>query len=270
MGTIFDRDMAECYKAWYFSPEGQAIERSIEEFIVPLLDPKRGDRILDIGCGSGNHLLLFSRLGLNVTGVDASPYMINQARERLGSRCALKTGMAEDLPFDDNEFDLAVLINTLEFLDDPLQALKEAGRVANRKVFIGVINSASWSGLRKRFSGYLGDPLFSHARFYNLWKVKFLVSAAYGPIPMSWRCTQICPSFVGRLGFFSKNSWNSKHAPFGSFLWLSATMAYRVKTENLPLKIRLKKAGQPVLGGNAMEDFPAKGLNGDGRSLLSL
>ena len=256
MGIIFSRDTADCYDAWYRSAEGQALERSVEELIVSLLDPKPGERVLDVGCGSGNHLLLLNRLGLNVTGVDASPYMIRRAKERLGNRCILKTGMAEDLPFDDNEFDLVVLINTAEFLDDPLPALKEAGRVASRKVFVGVINSVSWNSLSKKFCAYLGDPLFRQARFYTFWKVKSLLEAAYGRVPVAWRCTQLCPSLVGKLGLLGHKGFrNTKRAPFGSFLGFAATLAYRIKTDNLPLKVRLRRASQHVLGGRTLEDL---------------
>ncbi len=251
MGLIFDKHTARIYESWYHS-EGLAIDRSLEQLILQLLDPRPGERILDIGCGTGNHLLIFNRLGLDVSGIDASPHMINKARERLGQRCALKTGMAERLPYDDNEFDLAVLINTLEFLDDPLQALKEAGRVANRNVFVGVINMFSWNGLQKKVQGYLGNSIFSQARFYSLWHLKSLLHMAYGPVPVSWSCIKIRPSLIKGMMPFGKFIWDQERSPFGSFLGVSATMLYRVKTDNLPLKIRLKKASRPLMGANTL------------------
>jgi ubiquinone/menaquinone biosynthesis C-methylase UbiE len=247
MGVIFDKSIADAYEAWTLSPEGRVIERTVEEFIIELLDPRPGERVLDIGCGSGTHLLTLNKLGLDVSGVDASPYMIHQARERLGNRSALKVGRAEDLPYDDNEFDLAVLINALEFLDDPLQALKEAGRVANRRVFVGVINSLSWNGFHKRIQGYLGNPLFSRAKFYSLWKLKFLLQAAHGPVPLSWRCTRILPWIP-----FSKDA-NSRLSPFGTFLGISAALRYRIRTDNMYLKVGLNRMRQPAIDGNRRE-----------------
>lgn len=247
MGLIFDKHIARHYESWCRSPHGRAIENSIEQLMLLLLDLKPGERALDIGCGTGSHLLILSKLGLNVSGIDASPYMIQKARERFGQRCELKTGMAEALPFDDNEFDLVVIINTLEFLDDALQALREAGRVANRKVFIGVINSLSCNGLSKKAQGLLGDPLFSHAKFYNIWQLKSLLQKAYGHVPVSWSCIEKPPFFIGKTGPPEKSFLSWKHFPFGSFLGISATMVPKVRTNNLPLKIRLKKTRSPLI-----------------------
>ena len=263
MGQIFDRKAAMAYDSWRHSSQGRTIDRALERLIPAFLDPKKGERVLDIGCGTGNHLIALSKLGLDICGVDASTYMIDQARERLGQHCTLKKGRAEDLPFDDNEFDLAVLITTLEFLDDPLQALREAGRVANRKVFVGVLNSLSWNGLKRRVQGFLGDSLFGHARFFNLWQLKSLLQMAYGSVPISWECIKIRPSFMEE-----RNLWDWTHSPFGSFLGISADMVYRIKTDNLPLKIRLKKASQSLIGPGTLEDLNrSKGIRRNERGL---
>ncbi|MBW1780836.1 MAG: methyltransferase domain-containing protein [Deltaproteobacteria bacterium] len=247
MKLIFDKNSARFYESWRRSSQSRTIERLMEQMVLSLLDPEPGERILDIGCGTGNHLLMFNKLGLNVSGVDASSHMVEEAKSRLGHRSAIKVGMAEDLPFDDNEFDVAVFIHTLEFLDNPLLALREAGRVANRKVFIGVLNSLSWNGLLKKLQGYFGDPLFGQATFYNLWQIKSLLRLAYGDIPISWQCIRIIPPFVEEMIPFGKAFLGRKHSPFGFFLGLAATMVYRVKTDNLPLKVRLKAADQPLV-----------------------
>lgn len=188
---------------------------------------------------------MFNKLGLDITGVDASVDMVEAARSRLGPRSVIKVGMAEDLPFDDNEFDLAALIQTLEFLDNPLPALREAGRVARRKVFVGVLNSLSWNGILKRMQGYFGDPLFGQATFYNLWQIKSLLRLAYGDVPISWECVRIIPSYVEETVPFGKEVLGRRHSPFGFFLGLAATMVYTVKTDSVPLKVRLKTAVKP-------------------------
>ena len=242
MGVIFDSHMARVYESWYRSSAGRAIDRALEYLTPALMDPNPGDRVLDIGCGSGNHLIVFSKLRLNVSGVDASPHMISLARQRLGDRCTLRTGMAEDLPFDDNEFDYAALINTLEFLEDPSRALREAGRVARKRVFVGVINSLSWVGFSKRVQGYLGDLLFSHTKFYSIWRLKSLVHEAYGDVPVSWGCIRLTHRPNRRPDGLSRS-------PFGSFLAMSATMTHKTITCNLPLKLRIKRAGAPLAEG---------------------
>jgi len=253
MGHIFDITSAKLFQSWYQSSQGKAMDEAINKSILTLLEPQRGERVLDIGCGEGNHLLYLGSLGLDINGIDASPYMISRARERLGDRCTLKTGVAEDLPFDDNEFDLAVFINTLEFLDNPMQALREAGRVAKRKVFIGAMNSLSWSCLSRKSAGLFRQSIFKHIRFYNIWELKTFVQMAYGNVPIAWRCAPGRSAVLGRMDRLMNERWNIQHCPFGSFLGLSATILYRTKTEQHPLKVRLKKAGQPIARGVTME-----------------
>jgi len=61
MGIIFDKNIAGFYESWRRSYQGQAIERSIENQILTFLDPRPGERVLDIGCGAGNHLIIFNK-----------------------------------------------------------------------------------------------------------------------------------------------------------------------------------------------------------------
>ncbi len=243
MGFIFDNISAQAYESWLLSPQGRVINWSLEKMIQNLLAPNAGERVLDIGCGSGNHLHLFDKMGLDVCGIDASPHMIAKSKARLGHRATLKPANAESLPFEDNEFDLAIFINSLEYLNDPLESLKEAGRVTRRKVFIGVMNSWSWNGFLDKTKGLLGDQLYKRARFYNFWQIKNLIRKAYGPVPIKWECIKLQPSFIGKcLPFIKDNRFNS-HSPFGFFLGFSATIVYRVKADSVPLKLKIKKTG---------------------------
>jgi ubiquinone/menaquinone biosynthesis C-methylase UbiE len=268
MGLILDAGSVKLYESWCRSFQGKALDQLVEGTTLAMLDPHPGERILDIGCGDGNQLLFFNRLGLDTTGVDASPYMISRARERLGNRSRLKSGWAEDLPFDDNEFDLAVLINTLEFLDDPLGALREAGRVARRKVFIGVMNSLSWCCLRSKVKGLFQESLFRYVRFYDLWELRSYVRMAFGDVPMTWSCARLKASLVERIGEPLTDFWNQKHCPFGMFLGLSVTLQYRVRTEQHPLKIGLGEARPSIMKGVITGRFNRlDGVQGNERSL---
>ena len=248
MGNIFDLKLAKLYEAWQKSPEGILLDRLSSELIVRLLRPQRGERILDIGCGTGNHLLLFHRLGLDVTGLDASPYMLDIARSRLGNKASLKIGRAEDLPFEDNEFDLATLIITLEFLDDPLEALKEAGRVAKRKVFVGVLNSLSFGCMCKRFYTLFHDSIFREARLFTLWGLKSCVRKALGNVPVEWGSAQMMPYFLRNYTERVEMSSLVQSYPFGTFLGLVSEMTYTLKTENLRVTERLKKGVESLTG----------------------
>jgi len=222
------------------------VESALESLIYSVMDLQPGLRVLDIGCGAGNHMLLLSKMGMDVSGVDASSYMVEQARNRLGRHCMIRTCEAEDLPFEDNEFDMVFMINTLEFLTDPLQALKEAGRVASRHVFIGVFNSLSWGGISNKVQGRLGDSMFRSARFFSLWGLKDLLRQAYGRVPLTWRCIVLYPEFLNKLGLIPKRRSMVCNNPFGVFLGLGVTMQYTLRAHTIPLKVNLEDMGQAI------------------------
>ena len=247
MGHIFDIKSAELYEAWQKSPEGISIARLSDELINRLLRPKKGERVLDVGCGTGNHLLLFYRLGLDVTGIDASPYMLDIARSRLGNKASLKIGRAEDLPFEDNEFDLVTLINTLEFLDEPLTVLREVGRVAKDRVFLGVLNGLSFGCMCEKFFAIFQNSIFRKTRLFTLWGIRNSVKRAYGNVHIEWGSARLMPMFFRKdTGEIDTPSLLQSN-PFGSFLGLTVKMAYTLKTEDLKATERFKR-GAEIIG----------------------
>ena len=87
-----------------------------------------GTKVLDAACGTGRHAQFLDSLGCDVAGIDQSPEMLDVARGKLpGVRFEL--GSVEQMPFDDDEFDLAVVSLALCHLDDPTAALAELARV---------------------------------------------------------------------------------------------------------------------------------------------
>ena len=237
MGFVLDAKSAVLQESWSRSANFQAFESMVERSIRTLLEPRPGESVLDIGCGEGNHLLLFRSLGLGTAGIDASPFMIRKASERLGSRSELRVGRAEALPYDDNQFDIAVLINTLEFVDDPLEALKEAGRVARRKVFVCVINTFSWLCIRSKVKGIYQDSMLRHARFFSVWELRRLARMAFGDAPAEWLCSRMKADPTATNGNFLRNLWNSPHLPFGFFLGFSVSPFYSLRTAQHPLLV---------------------------------
>jgi SAM-dependent methyltransferase len=74
--------------------------------------------------------------------------MLAEAR-RLAPALHLVLGDAHALPFDPGTFDVVLFVTTLEFLEDPAPALREAARVARRGLILGVLNRWSLAGLRR-------------------------------------------------------------------------------------------------------------------------
>jgi len=96
------------------------------------LEPKEGERILDVACGAGTLSLKIAERGCKVHGIDLSEKAINSAK-RLAERekivCEFKIGSAEDLPYPNEYFDKVVFSSSLEHIEDDIKALEEACRV---------------------------------------------------------------------------------------------------------------------------------------------
>ena len=89
----------------------------------------RGQRVLDIGCGTGRLSAALAEEGIaRVWGVDASPEMLAVAREKLPETVGLKEGRAEQLPFRDAWFDRVVMWLVVHLVDRSA-AFREVARV---------------------------------------------------------------------------------------------------------------------------------------------
>src|SRR5688572_4429651 len=88
-----------------------------------------GDRVLEVGCGSGVFLRAAADRGARVFGVDASPALVELARARV-PEADLSVGDLQHLAYEDDAFDVVAGFNAFFFADDMVAALREAGRVA--------------------------------------------------------------------------------------------------------------------------------------------
>ena len=86
---------------------------ALRRYVVKVVQPSQGTRVLEVGCGTGSNLRLFADAGCEITGVDLSPAMIDVARRKLGEKANLHLGDAADMPFPDRSFDLVVSFLTL-------------------------------------------------------------------------------------------------------------------------------------------------------------
>ena len=91
--------------------------------------------VLDVGTGSGLFAEQFAAQGLQVTGLDANPEMLPAAQQYVPTG-TFREGIAEKLPFPDGSFDLVFMGLLLHETDDILAALKEAHRVALKRLAI--------------------------------------------------------------------------------------------------------------------------------------
>ncbi|HDI58777.1 MAG TPA: class I SAM-dependent methyltransferase [Desulfobacteraceae bacterium] len=235
MGYVFDFNDAQMWRAWVEQPANQVMRGLQCQAMLDLIDPKRLDSLLAIGCGTCLCLEPLLARGIDVTGIDPSPYMLDIARERFGHRIELHRGVAEDLPFDDNQFNHAVFFFSLEYVGNPGQALAEAFRVAKDRVFIGVWNRFSPHHLRRWTARRAGPSLFDNARFFDLWQIRRLVGERMGEVPLQWR--SICQFSTRPQGaaLWAERLRLVQHCPFGNFLGVAVSLAPRYRTRPLEL-----------------------------------
>ena len=90
-----------------------------------------GPRVLEVGVGTGKNMHYYPQ-GVSVTGIDLTPGMLDQARQKAASlnlETQLRLGDAQSLEFKDNSFDSAVATFVFCSIPDPVLGLKELERV---------------------------------------------------------------------------------------------------------------------------------------------
>ena len=101
---------------------------------------KAGQKVLDVGCGKAYLLYELTQIvpGLLVYGIDISQYALEHAKEEV--RDQLQYGQAQNIPFEDNEFDLVISLTTLHNLHvyDLKKAVQEIERVSKGNSYIMV------------------------------------------------------------------------------------------------------------------------------------
>src|SRR5215831_5935150 len=124
------------------------------------LDIPAGCQLLDVGCGSGQLALLAARDGVNVTGVDIAPNLVERARARAqaeGLRARFEEADAEALPFEDASFDVVTSLIGAMFAPRPELVAKELLRVC---VPGGTIAMANWTP-----QGFVGQMFKTISKF---------------------------------------------------------------------------------------------------------
>ncbi|HEX5822152.1 MAG TPA: class I SAM-dependent methyltransferase [Solirubrobacterales bacterium] len=123
-------------------------EGRFKEMLVEQVAPAAGQRILDLGCGTGTLAIQVKRRepGAEVVGLDADPEMLGRARakaERENVELRLAEGMSDELPFEDESFDR--VLSTLFFHHlDPEPKRRTACEIARVLRKGGELHVADW------------------------------------------------------------------------------------------------------------------------------
>lgn len=150
--------MKSVWSAGDFGKIALLLDAGAEEFIGRL-NLQKGERVLDVACGSGNLAIPAARAGAIVTGVDIAPNLIEQARARAADEnleCQFDEGDAEQMPYADASFDTVVTMFGAMFAPRPDVTASELVRVCRPG---GRIAMANWTA-----EGFTGKMFKTNAR----------------------------------------------------------------------------------------------------------
>ena len=136
-----DEKLQREFNRWAQEGEGEKMERhhlNITEKTIRLMDLRPGERVLDLGCGSGWATRLLARLVSDgpegfgqVVGLDVSDEMIRQARaaSKDFENILYVWGSAQQIPWEENFFDKILSVESFYYYPDQDRALAELFRV---------------------------------------------------------------------------------------------------------------------------------------------
>jgi ubiquinone/menaquinone biosynthesis C-methylase UbiE len=136
------------------------------------LDIPAGCQLLDVACGSGQVALWATRDGVNATGVDIAPNLIQRAQARAkaeGLNARFMEGDAEALPFEDATFDVVTSLVGAMFAPRPELVARELMRVCSPG---GTIAMGNWTR-----EGFVGQMFKTFAKF---------IAPSGMPAPVLW------------------------------------------------------------------------------------
>lgn len=155
----------------------------------------RDSRVLDVGCGSGDLAALVMQLrpDVRIEGIDVLV--------RPGTAIPVHAYNGSDIPFADNSFDAAMVIDVLHHTDDPESVLAEIARVAPMVVIKDHLRDGIAAGPTLRFMDWVGNAAhgvrlpynyLSHREWKAIWGKLQLGTSAFAtrlslyPRPFSW------------------------------------------------------------------------------------
>lgn len=102
--------------------------------IKEILNPKKSDKLLDVGCGTG----LSGMLGCDITGIDPAAELLKRADIKVVK------GFVEKLPFKDRQFDAVICVTAVHNFTDPKKAIEEMKRVSKKggRIVISLLKKA--------------------------------------------------------------------------------------------------------------------------------
>lgn len=216
---VFGRQEAQQYEAWFETREGRRVDEQEKALLLGLLtDLGRRGTILEVGCGTGHFSRWFEgELGWQVSGIDISRPMLEEALAR-DPAFPVALADAAALPFADDTYDVVTIITALEFMPDPVSALKEATRVARRGIVVGALNRWSLLATWRRLRGLFVSTPYDEAYFLSVGELRRMLEQAAPDLAVHVEIRTAVWS--GVLSPFEGSRW-----PWGAFLGMKVSFS---------------------------------------------
>jgi SAM-dependent methyltransferase len=130
------------------------------EALCQVADPRPGQRVLDVACGSGTAALVAARRYCQVAGIDYVPELIERAQKRAAAESRevdFRVADAQALPYPDASFDVVLSVYGVQFAPDQEKAAGELLRVCRPGGKIALAGPIP--------EGWSGDFFAAHGRF---------------------------------------------------------------------------------------------------------
>jgi SAM-dependent methyltransferase len=134
-------------------------------------EARRGERVLDLGCGAGRFVAALREAGADAVGVELAEGALERARRNVPGADLRRLGAEGEVPVEDSSVDLVWCSEVLEHVPDTAGLLSEARRVLRTGGRL-LVTTPSYALPRRALIALLrwerhADPLGQHVRFYT-------------------------------------------------------------------------------------------------------
>lgn len=142
------------------NPVGRRLVEHFKSTLGDVLEQASPQSLIDVGCGEGviTEQLADRLNGGRVVGIDLEdPKLMAEWEQRTRPNLEYRAVPAEELPFGENEFDVASALEVLEHVPDPEQVLGQMSRVASRYLLVSVPREPIWRAVNVARGAYWSD-----------------------------------------------------------------------------------------------------------------
>jgi 2-polyprenyl-3-methyl-5-hydroxy-6-metoxy-1,4-benzoquinol methylase len=142
------------------NPVARRLQAGFERNLEELFAQAAPTTLLDVGCGEGVHTYNWAQKpGVErIVGLDLDDPQLHEAwKARRHPNLQYVVMKAENLPFAEDEFEVATAIEVLEHVPDPAHTVAEMARIASKWLLVSVPREPLWRGLNMVRGAYLKD-----------------------------------------------------------------------------------------------------------------